>query len=56
MTDYVWSLVWTGTYFVAGTLEGANKLAYSSDGITWIASADGNSKFSTGRVIALAYG
>jgi hypothetical protein len=36
------SLAWNGSRWVAGG-EGTYKLTYSSDGITWTASANGNS-------------
>jgi hypothetical protein len=45
-------LAWNGTMWVAGG-SGTNTLAYSYDGLTWSASTNGNSIFTTrGRSIA----
>jgi hypothetical protein len=39
-------VVWNGSLWVAGG-QGTNTLAYSTDGITWSASTNGNSIFIT---------
>jgi hypothetical protein len=40
-------VAWNGTIWVAGGVYGTNRLAYSSDGITWTASTSGNGIFTT---------
>ena len=51
----IFAIAHNGSVWVAAS-NGTNYLGYSYDGITWYGSANGNTIFSSGQVIGVAYG